>query len=169
MGVGVTCKLWLAPGRDYVQINVGASFLADTMETGIRMIMHDEEGQFMSCRTMVRTDLLQVDDGEAWGVEALRWAYNLDLNKVQVETNSKRVADAFWAKDTRIPSFGDFLSSRKKCIEDRPLFFVRWICRTANNLAHILDRTAREHDSPHYWVEPPNCVGDLLNRCFSCI
>lgn len=88
-----SCKKWHAPRWDFLEINMGASFLFNSMEIGIGMIVHDNEGRFLLCRTMVRSGLMQIDDGEAWGVEeALHWAYSLGFERVHVETDSKRVA-----------------------------------------------------------------------------
>lgn len=93
----------------------------------------------------------------------------MGLINVQVETNSKRVADALKETEIGQTSFSDYISAGKRCMKDQPSYSVTWVCRNANNLTRIFARTARNFESPHCWVEPLDHVDDQLDRCSSCI
>lgn len=65
---------------------------------GIGMVLSDGEGNFIAARTMFRKGLMRVADREAWGVLgalkwALKWADIMNLQKLVVETDVKRVSD----------------------------------------------------------------------------
>lgn len=62
------CGKWHAPQQGYMKVNVDTSFFADSTTTGVGMIIHDEEGEFMACRMLQRTGIMKlVDEAEAWG------------------------------------------------------------------------------------------------------
>lgn len=60
-----TCPKWHEPKTRVFKINVDANFFAETLETGVGMIVHDDLGEFVVARTLYRSGLLRVDDGEA--------------------------------------------------------------------------------------------------------
>ncbi|KAL8493852.1 hypothetical protein ACS0TY_024860 [Phlomoides rotata] len=67
----------------YVKVNVDAGFFEKSLETGIYMVIHDEAGDLIACRTVVTPIFMKIDDGEAWGVfETIRWAKNLGYSKI---------------------------------------------------------------------------------------
>lgn len=43
------------------------------MQTGIGLVIRDDAGSFVACKTMVSLGILRAEEGEAWGVlEALQ-------------------------------------------------------------------------------------------------
>lgn len=86
----VRFKLWHAPSRGFVKVNVDAGFLANSLEMGAGMLIRDDKGVFISCRTIVHQGLMRVDDMEAWAVAvALRWVVSVGYSHVVVETDSR--------------------------------------------------------------------------------
>lgn len=78
-----SCKNWHVPSHGFVKCNVDGGFFEDSMETGIGMVLRDEVGEFIACRTVVHTGLMGVDEGEAWGViDAIKWVIRLALKKL---------------------------------------------------------------------------------------
>lgn len=89
------CHKWHAPAVDYVKIDVDNAVFADTLQTGIGLVIRDEVRSFVACRIMVRPGVLQAEEGEAWGIlEALQWVQQLVLTQVIVELDAKLVNDA---------------------------------------------------------------------------
>lgn len=59
------------------------------------MVIHDDMGEFVCYCSLVHPGVMQIDEGEAWGVvEAIKQAGRLGLNWVIVESDSKWVVDA---------------------------------------------------------------------------
>ncbi|KAL8500700.1 hypothetical protein ACS0TY_020329 [Phlomoides rotata] len=59
------CLLWHKPPPSHIKINVDA---------GVGMVVRDEEGGFLMGRSLVSQGLMEVDEGEAWGVlEVMSW------------------------------------------------------------------------------------------------
>lgn len=57
---------------------------------------------------------MAVDEGEAWGVlEAIKLVVELGLEKVVVETDAKRVSDAYASRAADISTFGDYVAAGK--------------------------------------------------------
>lgn len=46
------------------KVNVDASFFEDTMVMGVGMILHDDIGEFVACRTLKKNGLFRVDEDE---------------------------------------------------------------------------------------------------------
>ncbi|KAL8486453.1 hypothetical protein ACS0TY_023222 [Phlomoides rotata] len=82
--------------------------------------------------------------------------------------DSKRNYDAILAPSHLDNVFGNYIDQIKILLRDNPSFSVRWVCRSVNSVAHAFARASRDFESPHYWVEPPSFVDDLLNFCTSC-
>lgn len=48
-----------------------------------------DDGSFVVAKSILREGLLHVEEGEAWGVlEALKWAMEMELSNVIIETDS---------------------------------------------------------------------------------
>ncbi|KAL8468206.1 hypothetical protein ACS0TY_031441 [Phlomoides rotata] len=80
----------------FFKVNADASFHELFGLTEDSMIVRNDDGVFVLRRTIKRQGLMLVDEGEAWGLlEALNWISDLGrLEKVEMETNSKRLCDA---------------------------------------------------------------------------
>ncbi|KAL8523243.1 hypothetical protein ACS0TY_013276 [Phlomoides rotata] len=55
-------------------VNVDATFFHKSMQMGIGVVVHDENGDFVCEKSILLSSLFRVDEGEAIGVlEALSW------------------------------------------------------------------------------------------------
>lgn len=60
-----TCRQWHKPPRNFVKLIIDASFFSDSLQTGVGMVVRNEDGVFMNARTILHDELLRTDDGEA--------------------------------------------------------------------------------------------------------
>ncbi|KAL8549976.1 hypothetical protein ACS0TY_008703 [Phlomoides rotata] len=68
-------------------------FFADSFQMGVGMIVRDDEGGFVVCRSLLVDGLFDV--GEVMALyEALLWLQNLGLENVIVEVDYETVTDA---------------------------------------------------------------------------
>lgn len=85
-----TCRQWHKPPRNFVKLIIDASFFSDSLQTGVGMVVHNEDGVFMNARTILHDELLRTDDGEAQGVlETVTWAVEMGFGNVVIETMHK--------------------------------------------------------------------------------
>ncbi|KAL8518457.1 hypothetical protein ACS0TY_009727 [Phlomoides rotata] len=77
------CKLWHAPPKGEVK---------DSLQMGINMVLRDDNGEFIACKSLVIPGVYAVGLGEAIGVyEALSWIKGLGMERVVVEMDAKLV------------------------------------------------------------------------------
>lgn len=104
-----------------MKINVDANFYSDSLQLGTDMILHDDAGCFVACQSMVRIGLLKVDKGEALVlVEAMKWATNLGLSRVQFEIDSRHVEEALKSNDIDETQFNDFIVECRALLATQP-------------------------------------------------
>ncbi|KAL8537721.1 hypothetical protein ACS0TY_012751 [Phlomoides rotata] len=89
-----------------LHLNVDASFFEHLSLTGAGVIVRDDEGEFVLCKTITRHCIMSVDEGEAWALlQALSWVSNLGIDKIEFETDSKRLCDALRSVNTNLYAF----------------------------------------------------------------
>ncbi|KAL8548845.1 hypothetical protein ACS0TY_007928 [Phlomoides rotata] len=89
------------------------------------MILHDDSGYFISCRSSVFPGVYRVELGEATELlEALSWIKQLGLEKVKIEMDAKMVVDALCSSDVAISIFHDFIKACK-----REMSSISCLCR----------------------------------------
>lgn len=130
------------------------------MEAGVGMIIQDDVGEFLASRALCRPGLLRVVDGEAWRVtEPMIWYKYLGLSEILVETDTKRVAEALYAKGMNNNTFDDCIDLGRRFLLEMLSYQIFWICQNVNYLIHILIRVARDFEIPHCFVEPSSIMG----------
>lgn len=66
------CRKLHAPVQGFIKINIDVRFFEYSLETRVGMVVRDDAGAFIACRTVTYMGLLSGDIGEAWAmVEAL--------------------------------------------------------------------------------------------------
>ncbi|KAL8547905.1 hypothetical protein ACS0TY_007278 [Phlomoides rotata] len=102
--------------RQHPSGNVNGVFFSDSLQTGVGMVLHDDQGEFVVYKTLV-VDAFYDDEGEALGLfEALSWIRSLGLERIIVELDAKNVSDAMLSNRSLNSMFGDFISSYKLLI-----------------------------------------------------
>lgn len=70
--------------------NDDANFFADSAQTMICMVVCDSEGVGIAFHTLLRQDLMGVDEEKTWGVyETLRWEIQMGFSEVIVEMDTQ--------------------------------------------------------------------------------
>jgi ribonuclease HI len=109
---------------------------------GIGMCVRNEGGRFVLEKTMCFSPVCSVDVGEALGLYyAIRWVHELQLQNVDFEVDSKRVADYFNRSKGDITEFGIMMDSNiQHCSFNLANSHVEFIRRQANEVAHELPK-----------------------------
>lgn len=158
------CELWHPPPATFVKCNVDAAFPAGVGVTGFGMVLRDDAGAFLACRSAVFNGCLPVAEGEAMSfLEALSWVRNLGFQKVVFELDSKCVVDATGSGVHGMTELDMIIAKCKQIMAGNPEFKVRFTRRKANDVAHAVARNAHCSSSPCVWVEAPSYVAALLN------
>jgi hypothetical protein len=110
------------------------------------------------------TPLCSVDVGEALGLyHAIRWIHELQLENVDFEVDSKRVADYFNKGRGDVTEFGSIMdSSIQFCRSFLTNSHVEFIRRQANEVAHTLAKTAISSSSFRTFDEIPTYITELI-------
>ncbi|XVF47311.1 hypothetical protein PTKIN_Ptkin03bG0099500 [Pterospermum kingtungense] len=70
----------------------------DIGRTGLAMVLKDEEGDFLTARTLLFYRIMQIHKGDAMAIlEALSWFRISRFKKVHVETDLRPMASAIYA------------------------------------------------------------------------
>ncbi|KAL8458399.1 hypothetical protein ACS0TY_036060 [Phlomoides rotata] len=76
----IQCLTWHKPMSSKRELNMDATFFHDTQQTGVGMILRDEQGEFITMRTVVKEGCATVDIGEALGFyEVLSWLKDMEI------------------------------------------------------------------------------------------
>ncbi|KAL8467908.1 hypothetical protein ACS0TY_031233 [Phlomoides rotata] len=66
------CVCWDKPRASFWKVNVDDAFFSNSTHTCVNMILRDDQGVFVACKTIVLATFYDVDEGEALGLfEAL--------------------------------------------------------------------------------------------------
>lgn len=140
------------------------------MQTGYGCVLRDWNGEVIAMQTQHRVGLMATREGEAWGVgEAMRWAEELGVTYLVVETDAQDVCTALQNQSGDESLFGDLVENIRAILRNHSNFKVVWVSRNANVVAHSLARMSRSFESPYCWVEPPDFVDGLPDICTSCM
>ncbi|KAL8483014.1 hypothetical protein ACS0TY_025898 [Phlomoides rotata] len=84
------CRAWHKPLLTFSKLNVDVDRFEDTHEMCIDIVIHDDNGEFVACRSLVIPGIYKVEEGEAMRLlEPLLWLKQLGLQRVQVEVDAK--------------------------------------------------------------------------------
>ncbi|KAL8499895.1 hypothetical protein ACS0TY_019781 [Phlomoides rotata] len=119
----------------------------------IGMVIHNDSGEFVACRSLVIPGIYKVEEGEAMRLlEALLWLKQLSLQRVQIEVDAKLVADAVNSKCEAVSVFNEFILKCKRETSDVPFVYVNFIYRDAIVKAHRIAQLARIFPNPYIWM-----------------
>lgn len=72
------------------------------------MVLRDHEGNCIALKTELWNDLLDVHEGEAWGLhQGLCWAASQGITELMIETDAREVSEAVSSTLVGISLFGD--------------------------------------------------------------
>ncbi|KAL8528906.1 hypothetical protein ACS0TY_006395 [Phlomoides rotata] len=136
---------------------------------GVGMILHDNSGGFLSCRSLVFPGLYHSDVGEAMSLlEALSWIKQLGLQRVKIEVDTKLVVEALKTSSEVVSMFNYFIHACKRELVHLLWVSIDFVYRAANEKVHRIAIMARTFSSHNCWVEPPSFMVGLLNGTCIC-
>ncbi|KAL8554186.1 hypothetical protein ACS0TY_002410 [Phlomoides rotata] len=94
-------------------------------------------------------------------MEALSWVKDLGLQNVVIEGDSKIVIDAINLNVEGVSAFHDVISTCRLLVSEFNNCSILFAKREANIMAHTFARVSRVHESPSWWVNPPDFVVGL--------
>ena len=129
---------WYRPLRDRWKCNLDAAMFRDLSVIGLGMVMHRNDGQFYTCKTLLLPLSCSVKEAEVLALrEALLWALSLKLVDVEFETDSLLVVSSLSSHFLDRSEYG-FLIADCMCLRGKGNYSIRFIKRQANKCAHIL-------------------------------
>ncbi|KAL8484820.1 hypothetical protein ACS0TY_027204 [Phlomoides rotata] len=101
---------WHLPSARKYKCNIDVAQFHDSLETGMGMVICDDAGFFVVCRTVHFPGVLRSDEAEIMGHhEALSWLKNVGFEGIDVEMDAKVVVDAVSARRFDDTPFGNLL------------------------------------------------------------
>ncbi|CAN0915917.1 Putative ribonuclease H protein At1g65750, partial [Linum grandiflorum] len=147
---------WHAPKPGMFKCNVDIATFPDLAAHGVGLVMRNMTGQVLHFAMSQIQGCREAREEEAAAlVDAMEWVRGMGYDHVMFETDSQVTTSAI-LKDE--PDYTEFGRSIKKCqhiLRSTPLFKVRWIRRSGNEVAHELARRSRFFVSPVSGTTPP--------------
>ncbi|XP_024640514.1 uncharacterized protein [Medicago truncatula] len=146
---------WRKPRSGRLKCNIDASFSDVNNKIGLGMCIRDSKGFHVRSKIMCFSPL---------GLyHAIRWIHELQLENVDFEVDSKRVADYFNKGSGDVTEFGSIMdSSIHFCRSFLTNSHVEFTRRQANEVAHTLAKAATSSSSFRIFDEIPTCITDLI-------
>ncbi|KAK6144889.1 hypothetical protein DH2020_021709 [Rehmannia glutinosa] len=158
------CKLWHPPQSSTLKCNIDAAFFRDQKRVGIGMVLRDDIGHVLLCRTCWFLGDIDVLEGESRGLlEGLQWVRSLGFFDVIFGVDAKGIVDVLNDSEEIWTEVGKIIRVSKTILSSEPLYRVQYVSRQANIVAHALARASNSHASPTIWVEPSDFVVAHLN------
>ncbi|CAN1280891.1 hypothetical protein LINPERPRIM_LOCUS17550 [Linum perenne] len=104
------CSRWHPPPHGQLKINVDAAVFSSNGRTGAGMCIRDHRGAVCGFRMVHRRGLPPAREVEVWAMfEAIKWAEELGLREVILETDAKEVVDRLQGDEVDDTEFGTCL------------------------------------------------------------
>ena len=149
--------------QSWVKINVDAAIFGDTKTIGVGGVIRDEHGSFLRAMCKQMSGTWTPREAEALSLkEVLSWVKSFGFARCVIETDSKLLADAY----NGTPGRSYFHSIVNDCVDLVKHFesvLVRFVHRSANEVAHLLARVSRSMSGLQEWEEVvPNFLSDVI-------
>lgn len=158
-----TSSYWVALAEGAFKINVDASIYVGSQNYGIGMVIRDYRGVFCKARSVCRAGQISVFEAETNDVlEAIRWAQELEIQKVIIESDSMLTVQAINQGTTNHLDVGNVLQESRMMLEIYPHFNVSFARKQANKVAHALARVPCQANCFVDFSSPPQLVLESL-------
>jgi hypothetical protein len=106
---------WSGPSLGPYKCNIDASFSAQHNKVGTGMCIRDDQCHIVLAKTEWMTPCTDVDLGEALGLlNDLKWVNDLQLNNMDFEIDSKRVADCLYSDKMKVSELGAIINDCRR-------------------------------------------------------
>ncbi|XP_039683319.1 uncharacterized protein [Medicago truncatula] len=146
-----------------LKCNIDASFSISQNRTGIGLC-RDGEGNFVLAKTMNFAVVHAADVREALGLyHALEWLWDMQLDNIDFEVDSRTTQLAFYARKDDVSEFGNVITACRGILSTKfTNSRVEFIQRQADEVAHVFVGEATLVVSPTIYYHVPLCIDNLI-------
>ncbi|XP_026420121.1 uncharacterized protein LOC113316113 [Papaver somniferum] len=158
---------WIPPDINSLKINCDGSFLDTNKTGGLGLIIRNFAGEHQGCKCIFLNRVENAEQAECRSLwEAVQWAKEMKLERVEFELDSKLVADA-----VNNESFSIDWRIHNMILDIKILFkvFTLWSCsdvpKEKNKVVDILSKLARVERLSSVWLTfPPSNIDAQLQE-----
>ncbi|XP_075475775.1 uncharacterized protein LOC142511746 [Primulina tabacum] len=158
------CKRWHKHPPHFLKCNTYATIFTDNNTFGLRCILRDENGDFMTCRVQHAPGNPMVKECEVLHLfNAITWIKEMNLTNVIFELDAKNVVDAIKSPDNDTTEFGSLVHQCKHLLNQGTSFSIQFAYRQANVTANTLAKAVHCYASPSIYFKSSSCLIEHLD------
>jgi ribonuclease HI len=154
---------WLKPLPATMKCNVDCALFNNNTITGYGLCFRDSTGQLVLGMSNYDFFSSSPTEAEALGLlEAIKLAAARGYHSVTFESDCRFVVDA--VNTTQVPQneVGDIISSCQELLSFHSHFYVKYVRRQANEVAHSIARASLSHPRPYIFNDVPSYLFPLI-------
>jgi ribonuclease HI len=154
---------WTAPSQAWLKVNWDAALSQKRSRIGLGAVVRDWMGRLVMASCKTQTGCPDPSTSEALSaLRAVQLCKALGATMIHIEGDAKVVIDALLSDDEVRSHMGNVIEDIKEELRTVPHWKVSFVRREGNKIAHVLAKTALNCNLDQEWVEPPECIQDLL-------
>ena len=156
-------ELCVKPPPSSLKCNVDCAFFNNNTITGLGICFRDSSGTLRYGLSKYSLYNSSPSEVEALSIlEALTFAANQGMESVIFESDCKLVVDVVISTSTPFNEFGDIISRFNTLLASHSNYFVFYVRRKANRVAHNIARASLSHPSPYLFYVVPDYLSPLI-------
>lgn len=162
---------WQPPDQGALKVNVDAALTEGRNFFAVGMVLCNNQSQFLAGRVMRFAGQVPVVKAEMIGViEAIYWAYQLQVPLVIVETDSQLcVAIKGENSSSNLLELGNLVQQCKDLISSSNKVLVEFVKKQANKVAHKIVKILCMLNGFSDFTSPPSCLLKTILSDYSLI
>lgn len=159
-----TSEIWYPPAEGHLKVNIDGAVFAEEHCTGVGVVIRNSTGQVLYARSCMLLGRAPALHAELRAIcFALQWVYEMGLQNVCIETDSRVAVELLEGKLVRVDEAGILVHSCQHWLYRIPSATLQHTKRGGNAVAHALARGARMVREDRSWIgETPEHVGELV-------
>ncbi|XP_072079573.1 uncharacterized protein [Arachis hypogaea] len=155
---------WIAPPKDWLKINIDASFCSQTGRAVTTAVVRNWKGSVITgSATKIITNSSLSAEAYAFR-EALIMAQNLQFDKSIIETDCQALAQALKSKGS-IGEIDAIIRDIQNLITEISQIRITWVPREGNKLAHTVAKLADGDGLNRSWTcDPPQQLKNIIRE-----
>ena len=154
-------------------MNFDASIFQDGENSGVRAIIRNDRGEVMAALSAKGPPVTGSDEAEIYACRrAVEFAVECGFSELVLEGDNQALMDALHTRQGRLSWLGHILQDVLLLLDGLRWVHVSFVKRSANNVAHVLARYAKDlvedivwiEDSPPLWWRLCTMILFLLNE-----
>ena len=152
-----------APTQEWIKANWDAAISQHRNRMGFGVVVRDWRGNLVAARCTTQRGVYDPSTAEACSaLMAIKFCKAMGMTKPHLEGDAKTVIDALLSNTEDQSQMGNVIDEIKEELQSVPHWRVSFVKRDGNRVAYVLSKTALHCDLDQEWVEPPDCIRDLL-------